>query len=191
MSTLGELTAQAAKIKDKGTSNVAELEKNQREKPWLSDRTQTFIGQIVFHLGNPDSAWMIMDWRSPTDKSWCWCEMNGSKQWFPTAAMAIEPTPRYVDPATIPAATVEKKEKAPEHIGDAVAQLLALAGALETCYKVAEKAGVDMADLHAKTDHLSNGLKRMGIGNRLRTRVKRGEFDAEAALALMKEGKWI
>lgn len=188
MATLGELTAQAKACKDKGTTNVAELEKNQREKPWLKDSSQVFIGQIVFHLGDPDSAWMIMDWRSPTDKSWCWCEMNGSKQWFPTAAMAVVATPKYVDPATVPARVVEKKEKPEKPVGDIIAQLLA-SGTDPWAVLEMAKCGIDVDETRKKIGHLSNGLQRMGIGNRLRVAWKQNKFNAEALLAKLTKGK--
>jgi hypothetical protein len=58
--------------------------------------------------------------------------------------------------------------KAKKSSGDPVAMLLSEAADLAACWRIAELAGLNVAEVRSKIGHLSNGLQRMGIGNRLR-----------------------
>jgi hypothetical protein len=146
------------------------------------------VGDFVFHLGKADDVWRIDEFRSEKDHSYAFCSQNGSKQWLPTATLAKNPA--YVAPEAGQAPAVQvKTEKAPkkQHIGDSVAALLAEADNLDQCWVIAKIAGLDIEATKAKIGHLSNGLQRMGIGNRLRAMHKAGTINADDLLPQVME----
>lgn len=89
---------------------------------------------------------------------------------------ARTPTPRIAR---------EKKEKA----RDPIADVLAEAKSVDEVWAIGRLAGLDQAELKAKIGHLSNGLQRMGIGNRIRTKWKHGELDAEKLMVEVLAGE--
>jgi hypothetical protein len=108
---------------------------------------------------------------------WACAAQNGTQQYFPAGVFT-----KYE--STISKSVVKKVIKIdmgiPKKKGarDAVTELLAEAKDTEECWQIAKMAGLNMVELHAKVAHLSNGLQRMGIGNRLRAK----NFDAKSII---------
>lgn len=175
--------------------------------PWITNPAGgPYIGETRFHLGNAEQAWTILEFRSPNDKSWAFCERGGAKQWFPMACMATVPTykpePEQTRPAeritpqeakarTKPPKAERPKIDRPRDVGDLAAQAMASGLDPWIVYELAAKMDptLDPAATRGKIGHLSNGLQRMGLGNRLRNAINHGRVDGRALMTKIEEMK--
>lgn len=181
--------------------------------PWLSDPASLHVGQTVFHLGKPDDPWII----EKLGGGYAWVAQgkgkDASRCQLPVGSLAVIPTPALVEltesvktggagspvsgaplekttrPAPAPAPARKERAPAPRDVGDAIAQLLTASPEVGP-WRILElsNCGLDPKEVQAKIGHLSNGLQRMGIGNRLRIAWKAGHFNPEALTARIKEG---
>lgn len=139
------------------------------------------VGDRVMYRGDPENVWTIGSMKPGPKCWWVWAEQHGTKQNFPAGVFTkIEAKKAKAPVQNAPKADQEQKKKRKVSVGDPVASLLAEAADIQGCWKIAEMAGLDLEELRTKIGHLSNGLQRMGIGNRLRKRWKDGEFDPES-----------
>lgn len=142
------------------------------------------VGDRVMYRGDPENVWTIGQIKPGLKCWWVWAEQNGTKQNFPAGVFSkIEAAKKPKASAPI-AVKAESKPKRKDSVGDGVASLLAEAQDIAACWRIAEMAGLDMEELRTKIGHLSNGLQRMGIGNRLRKMWKDGQFDPESIICL-------
>ena len=139
------------------------------------------VGDRVMYRGDPENIWTIGQIKLGERCWWVWAEQNGTKQNFPAGVFTKTEAKKLKAPAPV-AAKAEPVAKKPRKgsVGDGVASLLVEAESVEQCWVIAEMAGLDIEETRAKIGHLSNGLQRMGIGNRLRKRHKDGQFDPES-----------
>lgn len=133
------------------------------------------VGDQVLYMGDPDNTWKVTQLRPGRVTWWAYAERNGTKQNFPAGVFTKSPIKKSAPPPVTPKVEVAKKKGG--KTVDGVAALLGEAIDIEACWRVAEMAGMDVESVKAKIGHLSNGLQRMGIGNRLRTMVKFGAFE--------------
>lgn len=136
------------------------------------------VGDRVMYRGDPENIWTIGQIKLGGRCWWVWAEQNGTKQNFPAGVFTKTEVKKLKAPAPV-AAKAEPVAKRPrkESVGDSVAFLLVEAESIEQCWVIAGMAGLDIEETRAKIGHLSNGLQRMGIGNRLRKMHKDGQFD--------------
>jgi len=138
------------------------------------------VGDRVMYRGDPENVWTIGQIKPGLKCWWVWAEQNGTKQNFPAGVFSkIEAAKKPKASAPI-AVKAESKPKRKDSVGDGVASLLAEAESIEQCWVIARMAGLNIEETRAKIGHLSNGLQRMGIGNRLRKMHKDGQFDPES-----------
>lgn len=140
------------------------------------------VGDRVMYRGDAENVWTITGMRQgESGHWWVYAEQHGTRQNFPAGVFTKVEAKKAKAPAqSAPEAEPEQKKKRKVSVGDPVASLLAEAADIQGCWKIAEMAGLDLEELRTKIGHLSNGLQRMGIGNRLRKRWKDGEFDPES-----------
>ena len=138
------------------------------------------VGDRVMYRGDPENLWTIGSMKLGASCWWVWAEQNGTKQNFPAGVFTKTEAKKLKAPAPVAAKAEPVAKKRKESVGDGVASLLAEAEDVAGCWRIAEMAGLDMDELRTKIGHLSNGLQRMGIGNRLRKRHKDGQFDPES-----------
>lgn len=166
--------------------------------PWLSDPASLHVGQTVFHLGKPDAPWIV----EKINGNFAWVVQgkgkDASRCSLPIGSLAVVPTPALLERAaaaspvsgTAPKPPREKPAPAPRDVGDVIAQLLTASPDVGP-WRVLEMSncGLDVEAIRGKIGHLSAGLQRMGIGNRLRVQWKAGQFNAEALLKRIRGGE--
>lgn len=141
------------------------------------------VGDTVAYESNPENLWRVLNLREGLSCWWAFAEQHGTKQNFPAGVFTkIEVKPRKVAVPVAPKPAPVKKRK--DSVSDPVAALLAEAVNIDACWRIAEMAGLDIPETRAKIGHLSNGLQRMGIGNRLRKAWKEGTFDPLSIVCL-------
>lgn len=142
------------------------------------------VGDVVAYDGDPENTWRILNLREGVGCWWAFAEQHGTKQNFPAGVFSkiAGKAPKKVAPAPVVPKVVTKKRK--DSVSDPVAALLSEADNIAACWRIAEMAGLDMVELRTKIGHLSNGLQRMGIGNRLRKSWKEGNFDPLSIICL-------
>lgn len=147
------------------------------------DKPDYVIGDRIAYESNPEDLWRVLDLREGVSCWWVFAEQHGTKQNFPAGVFTkVEAKPRKVTTPAAPKPAPAKKRK--NSVSDPVAALLAEAVDIEACWRIAELAGLDIPETRAKIGHLSNGLQRMGIGNRLRKSWKEGAFDPLSIICL-------
>lgn len=141
-------------------------------------------GDVVAYDGGPENTWRILNLREGVACWWAFAEQHGTKQNFPAGVFSkiVGKVPKKAAPVPAVPKVVTKKRK--DSVSDPVAALLAEAVNIEACWRIAEMAGLDIPETRAKIGHLSNGLQRMGIGNRLRKSWKEGTFDPLSIICL-------
>ena len=142
------------------------------------------VGDMVAYDSNPDNIWKIIGLTRGVACWWAFAEQHGTKQNFPDGAFSkiVGKAPRKTAPVVAKPAPAVKKRK--DSVGDGVSALLSEADNIDACWRIAELAGLDIPGTREKIGHLSNGLQRMGIGNRLRKAFKAGEFDPLSIICL-------
>lgn len=138
------------------------------------------VGNTVSYRGDPENLWKILGLKVGTQCWWAYASQNGTKQNFPAGVFTRHDAAKKSKASAPNVPKTEPKPKKKKDVGDPVSQLLAEAEDIQGCWRIAEMAGLDMTELQTKISHLSNGLQRMGIGNRLRAKAKAGEFDAHS-----------
>lgn len=143
------------------------------------------VGDTVAYRGDPENLWKVTSLQAGTHNWWAYAEQNGTKQNFPAGVFTkVDASKKRKAPAPIAVKAEPVAKKRKDSVGDAVAGLMAEAQDITACWRIAEMAGLDIEETRTKIGHLSNGLQRMGIGNRLRKMWKDGNFDPESIICL-------
>lgn len=146
-------------------------------------------GDTVVYRGDPENRWVVIGIRPATGSNvgfWVMAEQGGTRQNFPYAVFTRVDKKQRKAPApnVVKTEPVAKKQPRKDSIGDPVAKLLAEATDIAACWRIAELAGLPIDETRGKIGHLSNGLQRMGLGNRLRKMWKDGQFDPESIVCI-------
>jgi len=143
------------------------------------------VGDNVIYQNNPENRWEVLSIEVGVNNVWIRAGKIGTKSGgqyqvqkvFPYGVFTLESKkmPKVVTTIAMP----EHKPRKPKKILDDISQLLAEARDTDEMWDLAKMAGVDINKAKDRIGHLSNGLQRMGIGNRLRVLYKKGEFNPE------------
>lgn len=140
------------------------------------------VGDTVQYRDEPDNKWVVTRIDDSDTTIYVHAEKKGHIKMF--AAQVLRPIK-----AGNKKPNSRSSGKKIQNINDDVAKLLQEADDLEEMLQLAGIVGINVEDLKNKISHLSNGLKRMNIGNRIRRLVKVGLVDVEKITKI--EGKFV
>lgn len=137
------------------------------------------VGDPVSHHGDNVTTWKVEEIFYGDAIIWVRARHAGTSKVFPSQTLTLANITQVLpDKASrVVKSKVKPKSHKKHSAGDAVAMLLAEAPDIAGCWKIAEMAGIDVVALSLKIGHLSNGLQKMNISNRLRKMHSAGKFD--------------
>ena len=135
-------------------------------------------GDSVMYQGDPENVWKVIHVERGVSCWWTRAAQNSVNQSFPAnvfTRIERQSVAKIERPKPV---TIEKPKPVPIDTPkpDRIAALLAEARGLDEVIEIARLAGID----YTKDENKSAGLQRMYIGNLLRNKMKRGEFDPES-----------
>lgn len=132
-------------------------------------------GDSVMYRGDPENVWRVIHVEKGVNCWWTRATQNSVNQSFPAGVFTRIERPQVAKIERPPVAKVERPKADKPKTIDHIAALLAEARGLDDVIEIARLAGID----YTKDENKSAGLQRMYIGNLLRSKMKRGEFDPE------------
>ncbi len=135
-------------------------------------------GDSVMYRGDPENVWRVIHVERGVSCWWTRAAQNSVNQSFPANVFTRIERLRVAKVETPKVEKIEKQKpvtiETPKP--DRIAALLAEARGLDEVIEIARLAGID----YTKDEARSPGLQRMYLGNLLRNKMKRGEFDPES-----------
>lgn len=135
------------------------------------------IGDTVIYRGDASSLWLVLSIEDGIKHRWTRAQKIGTgiSKTFPYEVFELES--KFTPKVTITIKDKPKKEHKPKPNLDDIGALMAEARSVDECWVIAKLAGLDVDEVKSKIGHLSNGLQKMGISNRLRKLVKDGKLE--------------
>lgn len=135
------------------------------------------VGDLVCYRDEPQNVWTVMEIRPYTNHVWVLAKQNGMQQSFPSVVFIKAGAGAKEQYKPSKDAFEKPRKKADPN--DPITALMKPCKDLEECWKLAERAGMDVVEVKSKVAHLSTALQRMNITNRLRKMLKEELFRVE------------